>query len=444
MAASANMRMDVGVVPSVGTRLAPAELPGAMERFMRSAECAERAFQALQARVEQLNGELEESNRKLRGKVAELDRLSGHLLCLLDSLGDGVVAVDSSGTIGLFNPAMETLTGTCAQAWVGRALCDMLPVGSRLLTLARDALQGRTGLPRVSVRLARSGGEQVPVSVTAACVRNRSGLAIGAVLVLQNLTEAESLHAQVRQNADLAAIGRTAAMIAHEIRNPLGGIMGFTELLQSDLASDPKHSKYAEMIGVGLGDINAIVGGLLDFSKTVKLQPQDLDLRELLVKLCDLALADLRWSRTSLQLVLQAPPEGLRIHADGGVLRQAFLNLIRNALEAMAPQGRGQLRVRIARSTLDGFEAALVEVGDTGPGIPKDRWAEVFQPFVTTKQEGTGLGLPTVAKLVQAHAGKVECLEEPGGGACFRVVLPLNVKECVWEADYADRARTGR
>lgn len=404
-------------------------LPAAFERFHRSAGDAERAFNRLAERVVSLQNELDGANRKLREKVEELDRLGSHLMSLLESLSDGVAAVDVGERVRVFNPAAERLSGWSGEDLLGEPLSVWLPDGTPAREMVRGVLAGgKEAGRRRRVELPRAEGTPLPAAVAAAPVLEpNSGELLGAVLVLQSLKELEALQEQVRRTAGLAAIGRIAAVVAHEIRNPLGGVEGFASLLERDLRNDPPHRQMASRIVAGVRDLNRLVAGLLDFARPPELHLETVELISLLEELCRLTFADAATRNAGLEWKLEPGTESAaqNIRADRGALRQIFLNLFRNSVEALRPLGEGALHIRVVPDEVGGRRAVRVEVEDTGPGVSAEERGKLFQPFVTTKPEGSGLGLSTAAKLVEAHGGEIICEERPADtGACFIVRLP--------------------
>lgn len=400
-------------------------LQGQIEHFLRANEKAERAFEVLTRRVEELKAELDDSNRKLRDKITELNHLSGHLIGILHSMSDGVIALDTSGVVRFFSPAAETLTGQRASSVIGTSFESFASFAPGLLRNVRTALDGRAGLPRLRVDWPGDADAR-PLSIAVAPVYEQPGSIIGAVVVLQDLTEVTSLQKRIFHVEKLAALGQMAAVVAHEIRNPLGGIEGYAMMLQSDLQYQPEQRRYADMIVEGMQSLNGLVNSLLTYSRPVDLRCENVELTTLLQRLWEMAKADPNFSRKAFRMEFESDAAVTRVNADAGALRQVFTNLIRNALEAMAPLGGGELRIRIRDTQTDAREALAVEIADTGPGIPEKTRKNLFQPFMTTKHNGTGLGLPTSAKLIEAHGGELTCTPEPGTGACFRVVLPKN------------------
>ena len=192
-------------------------------------------------------------------------------------------------------------------------------------------------------------------------------------MVIQDLAELVALQQEVRQTASLAEIGRMAAVVAHEIRNPLGGIEGFASLLQEDLGDSPEKKRYADFIVDGIQDLKRIVSSLLNLSKNPDLRYEEIDIQNLLRDCSELALQDSVAEDCKVQLNLDSQLSQHEILADPGALRQVFLNVIRNAIEAMADQATGDLRIRLAPAEVDPENKISIEVADTGPGLsPRD------------------------------------------------------------------------
>lgn len=412
--------------PSEGTALAPsAEMMRAhVERFERSTDQAQRAFDALSQRVCELKRELDETNRKLREKVSELDSVNRHHRSLLDHLAEGVVGLDSDGIIRFYNPAAERMTGRCGAEWIGQPATHWLPHSNDLQRILREALQGRTQSPRISFCIDRCNMKPLPVAASASAVRNRSQQVIGVLLVLYDRSEVSDLRQEVRRNDGLAEIGRMASVVAHEIRNPLGGIEGFASLMMDDLRGQPAQ-KHAELILSGVQDLNRIVTSLLEYGKSEALETSEFDLNHLLADLVTLVRADKSRHHEQLKVLYRNDAPELRVHSDPVALRQVILNLVRNGVEAVTSSKSPEVRVRVERASIRGRDAVAVNINDNGPGVPPEVRATLFQPFITTKSKGTGLGLSTVRKLVNGLGGDVRLLENGSTGATFRVTLPL-------------------
>ena len=229
-----------------------------------------------------------------------------------------------------------------------------------------------------------------------------------------------SVEAGMLQTARLAAVGQLAASVAHEINNPLYAARNGLYLIEDDLPPDVRQSPYWNMIGEQLTRIAGIIERMRDFYRPPRGELVPYNINQLLEE--TLALAELNLRNGTVQIIFAPAPDLPRVQCNGDQLRQVFLNLVLNAIDAM-PNG-GTLTVRtIAAPTL-----AMVEIEDTGIGIAPDVRAHLFEPFWTDKPNGTGLGLSISAHIVTQHGGQIEVDSAPGDGATFRMVLPYQVQ----------------
>lgn len=237
----------------------------------------------------------------------------------------------------------------------------------------------------------------------------------------RDITEERKLQARLIQSEKMAAIGLLAGGVAHEINNPLAGILAFTQILQKELKAGSQEHKDLSEIEAAAKRCKKIVEDLLAFSRPYA--PGDrarLTLPDVLDMILPLARLNLRHQR--IELVTEYPPDTLPIFGSASRLQQVFLNLIHNASQSMPEGGRVTVSIR----NLLGTKQVAVEVRDTGCGIPAEDLARIFDPFFTTKPrgEGTGLGLSICYSIISDHRGKMEVESRPGRGSLFRVLLP--------------------
>ncbi len=232
----------------------------------------------------------------------------------------------------------------------------------------------------------------------------------------------EHAEAEARRSERLAALGQLSAGLAHEIRNPLGVIKGSAEMLQQKLENaNPLARELAGNISSEVNRLSAMVARFMDFVRPLRFEPR---LQEL-APLVDRALKAVRDQYPDAHVTVERDyaRDLPKLLLDEGLCEQVFINLGLNAYEAMAPEG-GKLRVSIARADSEGRRSVEVSVEDTGPGIPAELREQIFNPFVTTKRTGVGLGLSIISKIVDDHGGSIRLTSEPGQGACFRVIFP--------------------
>jgi two-component system NtrC family sensor kinase len=230
-----------------------------------------------------------------------------------------------------------------------------------------------------------------------------------------------SVEAGMLQTARLAAVGQLAASVAHEINNPLYAVRNGLYLIEDDLPPPVRQSPYWQMVGDQLGHIAGIIERMRDFYRPPRGELVPYDVNRLLQE--TLALAGLNLRHGTVQIIFAPTPDLPRVQCNGDQLRQVFLNLILNAIDAM-PTG-GTLTVR----TITGPTLAIIEIEDTGIGIALDVRAHVFEPFWTNKPNGTGLGLSISAHIVTQHGGQIDVDSSPGHGATFRVALPYQPQQ---------------
>ncbi|HVS19588.1 MAG TPA: ATP-binding protein, partial [Planctomycetota bacterium] len=240
---------------------------------------------------------------------------------------------------------------------------------------------------------------------------------IGQIVSFQDLTELRAMEEAVTRQKRLAAIGRLAAGVAHEIRNPLAAISGSIELLVAsgigETSADAR--ELAQIVLREVGRLNGLITELLEFARPRAPELQRLDLGEAVGELVNVFRNDRRLAQTRVELRVAGP---VPIEADAGQLRQVVWNLLRNAAEAAPGE---PIEIGVAR---DGVRARLT-IHDRGPGIPDEQVSRVFEPFFSTKEGGTGLGLPTVHRIVEEHKGSIELVRHDGGGTLAVVSLPL-------------------
>jgi PAS domain S-box-containing protein len=265
----------------------------------------------------------------------------------------------------------------------------------------------------------RKGGELVPVEVTRSLIRDASGEASAFVALITDLSERRAFEQQLIQSGKLASIGELAAGVAHEINNPLFAILGFVEFLLADVEPGSKSQERLTIIQDTALEIREIVRALLDFARERTDERAAISLTDVAAQ--TVSLMRRMSAKKDVEIVERYDAGEVTVEASGNQLKQIFVNLISNAQQAMP--GGGTITVEVGR---DG-NVAWAEVRDTGPGIPEDEAARIFEPFYTTRRDrgGTGLGLSVSFGIAQAHGGGLVVASKPGEGAAFRLRLPV-------------------
>jgi len=348
---------------------------------------------------------------------------------VLDAVLDGVIVVDREGCVEQVNAEACRILETSPEAIAGEPIERVLGREHAMAKLARAALaSGRTALES-DQSVERRLDVKLVVDVAASATFDERGTPDGVVLALRDRTIQHSLQQVVTERERLAAFGRIAAGIAHEVKNPLGGIRGAAELLELR-AHDPHTRESARLIVREVDRIATLVDDLMVFARAEKVQLTPVNLHRLLDYVLDLVAHDPLSANAAVERHFD--PSLPELLADPDRLTQVFLNLARNALQALDAKG-GTLIIR-TRVSLDhrllvdnGIRVpeVLIEFEDSGPGIPADVLEKVSTPFFTTRAGGTGLGLALSKHWVARHSGILRVESTPGEGTTVRVSLPL-------------------
>jgi signal transduction histidine kinase len=240
----------------------------------------------------------------------------------------------------------------------------------------------------------------------------------GVIILIQNMTEVRYLQRIANRNDRMKDLGEMAAMVAHEIRNPLGGIRGFASLLVRDLEQQPEMQQMAKYIVEGTDNLNRLVTDVLNYSRPIQLKFEKIDFISLVEEVKQHVLMDSSFSQ-NIGILFLPQLKTLIVPMDAHFVKSALLNLIVNAIQAM-PNG-GDITINLKQKK----NMAILEVIDTGIGILTENLEKIYTPFFTTKPQGHGFGLPEVYKIIKAHQGTIEVESTVGQGTTFIVKLPL-------------------
>ena len=363
----------------------------------------------------------------------ELLKNIGFLNNIIQCSVDGIVVVDTRGNPIIFNEGAQRILGYTADEVIGHPeiFRRFYPPGIafEMMRRIRSPDYGpKDKLPSTQLNFFHKNGEEVPVLFSAAIVREHNK-EVGSVGIFSDMREIlkmrkklEESQAQLLQAGKIASLGRLAAGVAHEINNPLAGILIYAELLQRQGDTLGESKEFVdEIIGQTLR-CQKIVSRLLEFSRQSLGERTLVDLNGVIGRVLDLILHQSLFHNIEVQQDLY--PELPHIVGDQGQLQQVLTNLLINAADAMAGQGSITITTRPAA----GADGVILEFSDTGPGIPADILDKIFEPFFTTKPvgQGTGLGLSIVYSVIRRHGGKIDIVSRPGEGTTFRITLPLD------------------
>lgn len=394
----------------------------ALDHWETSSRRLLQAYEALKEQVKGLNCALEERNRALEQSLKEEARLRSLLSTILDALPLGVLVWDSKGELLRANRWAKEILGTLDEksAMAGSKQCH--PLAVRLKELMSLAPTGSTRSDEVTV--GEEATEVRHLRVVSSSLSNNEEGPIGGISVIEDLTEYRGLQEELARNQRLAAMGEMAATIVHQVRNPLGSIGLFASLMVDEESRDAR-CRIRWQIDKAIESMDQLLKNLLNFARPMKPKKKPLDLQVILAH-CIEFIAPLARHK-GVELSYFAPEELPQVKGDEEFLKQAFLNVLLNALQAM-PKG-GVLKVWIEEKMADKSSSGEgfldVNIEDTGLGIPQEHLSKVFDPFFTTRSDGSGLGLTVVHKVIRAHGGRVRIHSEIGKGTRVKMEIPV-------------------
>jgi two-component system, NtrC family, sensor histidine kinase PilS len=351
--------------------------------------------------------------QKSADTLASTRRAAADLLTLhqdiVRSLSSGLITITPDGTILSANLVAGDILRLTQDQLAGKPVDQVMPGVSVLIADNRQ---------RADLAIPTANHQMVMLGVTVSPLRDVHDVVIGRVINFQDLTDLRRLELHARRAERLATVGQLAAGIAHEIRNPLASISGSIELLGASAQASEDDRTLMQIVNREVQRLNVLIGDLLDYANPRPSEPVDFDLGSLVEETLRVARTEAAFADVEVTDTIARP---LAINADPAKLRQVVWNLVRNARDAAASGGK-HVHVEVIRRG----DYAVISVKDDGPGIAKELVARIFDPFVTTKQKGTGLGLATSHAVVAELNGRIDVETEAGKGTTMIVTLLIN------------------
>ena len=351
---------------------------------------------------------LAQNYRSARASLAREKVFSDNLVSRMPI---GLVALDQKGRVTSVNSVAETTLGIRAVDVIGLAFREVLPA------ILADTLAGTDSLVEKELLCPVADGRRISMDVSAANLTDENGECFGQVILFKDLTEIRALRQELEKNRRLASVGRLAAGVAHEIRNPLSSIKGFATYFKEKYRENNRDQEIAGIMIQEVDRLNRVVGQLLEFSRPIRLHFQQVALKPFFQDA--FRVMDRQSREAGVTMALDMTDDSLSAVMDADKMNQVMLNLFLNAMEAMTDGG--DLTVRVSGSVAGSIR---IQVIDSGAGIdPKDQ-PHIFEPYFSTKRTGTGLGLAIVHNIVKAHQGDILVDSRPGEGTTVQISLP--------------------
>jgi two-component system sensor histidine kinase PilS (NtrC family) len=380
--------------------------------------------------------ELRRTGEALDQRTTDLQRLQSLHESTVKSLMSGLLTTDQLGRVTSFNPEAERITGRTGRDAIGRDVDEIIPGIRELAISATEGEVGENSRARMPYRNQR--GEELHLGLAVYLLKGTDGVVFGFVVIFQDVTSVVEMERELRRSERLAAVGELSASIAHEVRNPLAAISGSIQILRNLVGREEAEREPRLLMEIAVREtdrLNRLITDFLQYARPgpLKLEPVIVaEAVEDVVKMFE----SVRPGNVEARIEIQ---EGLRVVADASQLRQVLWNLVLNASEAMAgggglwvsaaplPDDTPQASAKVGRNeTMKGEESGWVEiaVADRGAGVPSDVLERIFDPFFTTKEQGSGLGLAAVHRIVEDHGGSVRLESTVGKGTTVRLRFP--------------------
>jgi two-component system sensor histidine kinase HydH len=350
-----------------------------------------------------------------RSTRASLSRIKAFSDNVVENLPIGLIALDHQGKIASFNNSAEPILQLSARQIIGEEASRVIP--AELLEEINNS-KNRDEVIEKEIECNTAEGKIVPLEIGVSSLKDENDVFLGHILLFKDLTEVRALRKEVARSQRLASVGRLAAGVAHEIRNPLSSIKGFATYFKERYPDKPDDQQTANIMIQEVDRLNRVVGQLLEFARPISVKPRRISLQALLKD--SIKLIEDRAAEKNISIRTQYAAQVDEAWGDPDRINQILLNLYLNAMDAM--ESGGQLKVGLS-SDSNGRQF-IVTVSDTGCGIAAENLSQIFDPYFTTKSSGTGLGLAIVHNAIEAMGGRIQVESTREIGTTFTVILP--------------------
>ena len=354
-----------------------------------------------------------------RATRASLSRIKAFSDNVVENVPIGLLALDHQGKIAAFNNGAESILQLSAPQVLGQEADRIIP--PQLLDEINQS-KNQADVIEKEIECKTADGKIVPLEIGASSLKDENDVFLGNVLLFKDLTEVRALRREVARSQRLASVGRLAAGVAHEIRNPLSSIKGFATYFKERYPDRPDDQQTADIMIQEVDRLNRVVGQLLEFARPISIKRQPISLQTLLKD--SIRLIEDRAAEKNISILTRNDAGIDAVWGDPDRINQILLNLYLNAIDSM--QNGGELRVQL--SSEGDSQEICIKVSDTGCGINPEHLPKVFDPYFTTKSTGTGLGLAIAHNIVETMDGRIKVESHKKRGTTFTVTLP-NSKE---------------
>jgi PAS domain S-box-containing protein len=338
---------------------------------------------------------------------------------LLETMDNAVISVDNNGNIRTFNRKSEEIFGKKKEEVLNKDCEEVLNLNINGECLLKECLLEKKNITQ-EIILEEKGLKKKILDLNTSFLTDESGEITGIVAVIRDITEIKNLNEEMARHKRLVALGKLSAGIAHEIRNPLSSIRGLAQFVFNSFSKTDERKEDLDTIIQEVDRLNKLVVQVLDFAKLKKPNLTRFSLNDLIKNIAELFKLEIKDKQIKFNLELS--PDISQIQADEDQVRQILMNAIINAIQAIPK--KGEIKIKTEKALLKGEPAIKLIIEDSGIGIPEKDITQIFDPFFSTKEKGSGLGLSIVYKLIEAHQGEIKVESKEGEGTKFVIFLP--------------------
>jgi PAS domain S-box-containing protein len=400
-------------------------------------------FNHMTSDLQRQQAALQEANLELDAQLREVSNLERYNARILASMTNGLVTLNMEGRIVKWNDMAARITGYAIEQVEGQLCQERFAANPSFMRLLLDGVQGKGVCWDRGVAFMRLDGREVPIEINTSLLEDETGQTTGLLGIFRDLSLVRELEQRLRRADRLAAVGRMAAMVAHEIKNPLVALKTFVDMVPRRAKDAAFLARFQDIVPKEVDRVNAIMEELLELSRPPRISPRPLHVNEVIAR-C-VALYEPQAAERDITIAQELAPGLAPIRADPEYLARAVGNLAINAIQAMTAGGTLTIRTgtRVPWQARRGETAAPIDHGigadtaqalvfialaDTGTGMTPEQLDSLFTPFFTTKEKGTGLGLALTHKIIEEHQGHLHVESQFGIGSTFTILLPIHVE----------------
>jgi PAS domain S-box-containing protein len=385
---------------------------------------AENEAEAMVEDYRRIIAELKQKELKLISRADSLEQFNNYLL---HSTNSGIITLDRDGRILSINEAAAALLGIDPAQSIGRTAEPIFERNSIIGRALDHALRTKTNQPYDETEVNLADGSKINIGFIISTVSDDQRQPIGAAIIITDINEITRLRHELEAKNRLAALGEMSGGLAHQLRNSMGTIVGYCNLLKKQMTAEEHGREYFDDLFGEIKETESLVKRFLSFARPLQFQPEEIDLLSTIEEVIESQKSAANAANIGIQFYADGLGQSysdrrLLVQADPLLMKQALSNIIDNAIAA-CQKGAGAIGVTLKKTD----NAISVSITDNGRGIPENDLQKVFTPFFSSKPSGTGLGLPLAAKIVDLHGGRIAVESQVGVGTTFRIDLPLQI-----------------